>query len=151
MDKKITTIYIRKDVLEFCKANKVNLSQWINVEFFDKFLSIKAKQAELEAIGQRREKVMNEVKEIKKRLSELSESLTDREKRYISTVIPNLKKGSATWEGALAYFNNEFKRNSTLEDFKSVVDLYETQARTRLDYALSKLAQKKKNGLYKKH
>jgi hypothetical protein len=119
-----TTLSLSKDILDYCKENKIVLSHWVEKEFSDKFLNIESKQKELEGIEKRAEEIKKEIALINARVNVLRESITDNEKRYLCTVNLRAKEGYLI-PSMLTFFNREFKRNFTLPEFKNLAEIYE--------------------------
>ena len=134
--KSITTIYILDIVKEFCKKNKLNLSEEINSLFVEKYLSIKSKVDKLELIKEE-ERLITEIKQIKERHEVISKNLTTEEKRYISQVNERIRKGFEL-KSIHSWFNKEFNRAIDLTEFKELVHFYEEQSQKRVEIALNK-------------
>jgi hypothetical protein len=137
MDKKITTIYVNKDIKEFCKDNKINLSDWINTEFTDKFLSAGFKVKLIEEKSREIEKLKEEVKQIRERRDELKTTLSEREIKGICSCVARRSKGF-NLNSMCNFFNDEYKRTFTIDEFVGLLDLYDTKAKERTAYAMNK-------------
>lgn len=143
-DKVVRSIYISKEINKFCKRNSINLSDWVNIEFAKKFLSMDSKYRELEAIYKRRDILTKEIEDGKERRMSLKANLTQNERRFIYTVTPKLRKGFKL-TAMRNFFNQEYGKRLTLDEFRSLVDLYEGKAEERLKHVLkSKLLRKRK-------
>lgn len=136
-DKKITTMYINKDIWSFCKKNKMNLSDWVNTEFTHQYLGLEAKKEEIKKIDIRKEVLSGEIGEMEKTLKTVSISLTDKEIRFIATVKPLVSKG-CDHLAIHKRFNQENKREFTFPEFKDLVQLHEDHHQRRLEILKNK-------------
>ena len=146
MEKKITTIYVSPDILEYCKDNKISLSEWVDTEFSYKFLSVGSKYKEIENAKNRIEELTQEIEGIKARRADLAKGLTTRELRFIGTVKPLLRQGFEL-NAIKNRFNEEHKRNFSLDEFRALVEFYEEQLKSRVEHAL----RNKKKNVYPKN
>lgn len=132
MEKKITTVYIDKDILEHRSKFKICLSEWINKNYREHFLSLKSKVDQLEEIHGRMLDLKDEIAVLRERTEIVERGLTISERRFLSTVRSLLREGKEIthiWRR----FNSEFNRCFTFDEFASLVDFYE-------DYSINNLA-----------
>ena len=128
--KKKTCLLLQQDIITFCRKNKINLSEWVNVEFTQYYLSLEKKKQQIETL-------QNEIKQIEARADVLNKELTSREIRYIYQVTPRRKEGKKM-PALLAFFNNEYHRNLTLSEFEAIVNFYEKAAINRIKAAMER-------------
>lgn len=141
MAKKVTTLYLDTEVCEHAKEFKINLSEFVNTEYRNKFLSLAAKEAEL---AKKRDEILvleQEVLSIRERMEGLMVALTESEKRFVSTVMPRLRDGKELSAMHRA-FNADFSRSFSLHEFEQLVRVYERQAEKRLSYVINQKRRK---------
>jgi hypothetical protein len=143
MEKIRTTIYLNKDIVEFCKQHKINKSDWFETNFRDSFFGINSKVKRLEEIKQEEERIKAEIKIAKERSENLALQLTDSEKRYFYSVPEKLKNG-ADLKSVHNFFNYEFKRSFDFDCFLMLYKKHEKVSQDRYEYALQKLKDKKR-------
>lgn len=134
-DKRQTTIYLLKDVFNYCKENKINLSEWVNTEFTKQYLSLTSKQEELA-------RLQKEITEIKERVETQNKLLTSREIRYICQVKARQREGkdlTSMWR----WFNTEYNRKLSFAEFEELVEFYERQAVKRVEEAMKNVNARK--------
>jgi len=137
MTKQITTINLRTDIKKYCQDNKINLSEWINTEFYAKFLSANARIKNITNLKNQIEKEEKILKQIKERQDAIQKSLTNREIRYITSIKARENKGFKIKE-MLKFYNYEFKRNITQEELTELINLYEKAAEDRIQRVANK-------------
>jgi len=143
MQEKIrTTIYLDKDIKDFCKSHKLNLSDWVNNKIRNEFLGLDSKTKELEQIKRREEELKEEIKLIKERTSNLCTDLTQTEKRFLYNVPERLKRGFDL-KAIHNLFNHDFNRNYTYDEFVALYQSHEKMARERLASVVYKNKSKK--------
>lgn len=128
MKKEQTTVYLFKEVKVFAKKFKINLSEWVNTEFCKQFLSLDSKKKQRDLLDA-------EIKAVEERLDVMDKSLTAREQRYICQVMPRIREGkelTSMWR----WFNNEYGREFTIDQFQALVQFYEKQAVQRVKHAI---------------
>lgn len=136
--KKVTTLNLREDVTTYARQNKINLSEWVNSKFHSEFLS---GPAILARIQQHKDEIVKEeakLASIKNRRDEVAKSLTNREIRYITSVKARQTKGFKL-EAMHQYFNEEFHRNISPDEFKELVNFYEKAADERVERVANKV------------
>jgi hypothetical protein len=136
-DKKITTINVYVEILNYCKKNKLSLSEWVNTEFKNKYISVRAKVAELEKLEHRKEELIKEIKEIKDRNETMKISITTREMRFLETIGSRLEKG-AEWKYIKNCYNNEHNRDLSIEELQFLYKSHKNKIKNRLEMALKK-------------
>lgn len=142
MEKSRTTLFVRDDVRNHAREFKVNLSEFLNREYVNKYLSLDVKEAKLTYAEQEVARLKAEITQDKERLESLSLELTEHERRYLATVMPRRRAGydmRAMW----AFFNTEYKRKVEFSEFEHLVRLYEQQAEKRAAYAMDQKRRKK--------
>lgn len=144
MEKARTTIYLDKEVHDFCKDNKINISEYLNNKIREDFLDINSKVRELEQIKNREEELKEEIQQMRERAASLTNELTTREKRFIYSIPEKLKQGYE-FKAMFRLFNNENNRNYTYDEFVQLYRAHEKVARERLA-EVSKKNNKKKWG-----
>lgn len=143
LNRKVTSLNIDKDVLEFCRDNKINLSEWVSTEFSKKFLGMDSKIKRLKEIEKEKTQLLYEIELIKERQDSVSKQLTQNEIRYICTVKAKLRSG-CDFNSIKNFFNDEYHRNLSLDEFRSLVKFHEDQMEKRTQYAIEKINSKKK-------
>lgn len=143
-DRRTTSITVRNDILKFVSENKMSLSEFVNVEFVNRYLGLNAKVKRFEECSAEREQLRSEIKAIKERVKEQVFRLTAHELRFIATVTPRRRKGYNI-TAMKNSFNYEFNRKFSLDDFCSVVDFYEETQISRLKSALVKSKRQQKH------
>jgi len=135
MEKKITTVYIEKEIREHAKTFKISLTDFINLEYRRKYLSLESKMQRLQKLDVEKEDLLKEIRELRERLENAKIELTVAEQRNLSTVKVRQRKGmeiSSMWR----FFNSEYNRNFTLVEFEQLVNLYESQCQKRVEEAM---------------
>jgi len=135
--KKRTTIYLYDDIIQYVKKNKINLSEWLNKEFREQYLSINSKRKELESCLHKISILKKEISIIKQRKESLFMNITEAEKREIATIMPRLRKGFS-FDAIRKGFNQNHNRSFSVDELRYLVNLYEDQSQKRLEIALSK-------------
>lgn len=135
-DKKITSIYIKKEILAHAQENKIVLSNWVNRTYEEQYLGLNSKYKELEELKQREKQLIEEIEFIKQKNDDIKLQLTTEEKRFISTVLPRINRGFSLI-AIRNQFNNDYNRAFSLDEFKSIVDFYETQNQKRVNFAIN--------------
>lgn len=137
-DKSITTVYIEKRIRDYCKKNKIVLSDWINSIFTNQFLNVDSKLKEIQEIEARKQKLLKEIEDIKERTESLSRNLSTREVRDIETIKARIDKG-ANHHAILRQFNTVHNRTFTMEEFKELVNIHEIKQERRLKFRTEKI------------
>lgn len=142
MDKKRTTIYLREDVDEHRKENKINLSDWVNLTYAKHFLSEESLQIKIASLMKEVEDAKAELVAVKRRAEIYLQSFTDAENRYLSTVMERYRDGKEP-RAMMRAFNSEFKRNLTFNEFWAMVQRKERQIERRLEAVWAKKKKRK--------
>ena len=90
---KQTSMNIRKDILNFCKEHKLNLSNWVNETFSEEFFGLQAKVKELDKTTIRMEELRQDIKRIKSAFDKEKQKLTPNEITFIKSVKAKQSKG----------------------------------------------------------
>ena len=141
-EKSRTTLFLENEIRDHARENKVNLSEFLNQEYRSKYLSLQAKVDRLADLQEEAKALASEIQHDQERSEAMKLQLTDRERRYLATVMPRRREGkdmAAMWR----FFNQEHGRGFTFAEFEELVRLYEEQAEKRAAYAMSKARRKR--------
>ncbi len=117
-------VSLDKDVAEDIKHRKdnfgFNFSEWVNTEYRHDFMSLNAKQKEIDIFKKKIEMLEKEVFEMSEKDQTFSENISRNEKRFLLTIYDLISEGK-TWKGLLNRFNLSFHKEWRMEQFKKVV------------------------------
>jgi hypothetical protein len=133
---KQTSLNIEIDILNFCKENKIVLSQWVNKKFSDEFFGLNSKIKRLEEIKQEEYKLKKQIELIKSRTQDINSNLTTREIRFLQSVELKRKQGFEM-KAMHNLFTNDY-RNISFDDFISLAKKYEEINDERTKYRMNK-------------
>ncbi len=120
-DKKITTVFISKEILEHIKTNsKVkNLSEWINDNYPKEFMNLEKETKNLNYLLKEIEKSKLKIKELKK----IEESIDIPELAEVWIKEEATKRiEKATFDGVLRYYNNKFTLDLSKKQFEIIIN-----------------------------
>ena len=119
-DRVITTIYIKKDVRDYCKEYGIKLSEWVDETFTEKFLSMDSKIDQLKEHTKITNRLREEIRQIKERKLQLQNTLSSPELNFINKV-PEKIEGGFNIVAIKNQFNYRFKKKLSLDEFRTLI------------------------------
>jgi hypothetical protein len=126
MTKTTTSIRVDEEILDFCRSNHISLSEWVCREFGKQFLGLQSKLTELGELENKADELRGIIKAQKERLTQLNLQVTNLERRYLKNV-PERHRSGFNMKSMHDFYNNEFSRNLSFDEFISLVELYKTK------------------------
>ena len=142
LKKTITSCFIFDWIPEHAKNNNVSLSNFINVEYPKKYSSLSSSIKRKKKIEEELIQVGEDIKLFIERNKELKRTFTQSEGRFLYTVPGKRRKGFPIQQ-MLSYFNVEFGRDLTMDEFIFGIDLFEKKAEKTLKAVIDKKRRKR--------
>ena len=119
-NKKITTVYIDEEIKKFCKSNKLNLSDWINLRFNEEFLTTQTKLRRVIKLRSDANLIEKEVKVLKKNVRNIIKTFSSEQLGFVCEV-NKLVDGGFDLQAIRRRFNSGFGSSFSLSEFEQIV------------------------------
>lgn len=120
-DKKATSVLLPQDIADHIKENPYirNLSEWVISRYTKEFMELEEETKKLDYHLKEAEKCKERIRNLKE--GKISKAIS--EKAFIWIKEEGVKRAEkATVEGVLKFFNNHFKENLNLRQFKILLE-----------------------------
>ena len=122
-NKRVTSIYIKDEIKEFCETHNINFSEWANETFTAQYLTLGSKIREFNEAVKRTEELKQQIHMLKEQSRAMADKLTADQKSFILDIPRLLKEGKDP--GALRFrFNERFKTKYTQDEFLALLEFF---------------------------
>lgn len=122
---------VATDIKKRTSKYSFNFSAWVNTTYALQFMSVSNKEKEICIHKQQIAQLEEEIKIIQDRGDTIRSNMNTNEKRYLEQVPEKIRNG-AEWSSVLTYFNNVFNRDLSMQEFKNVVKVRDSDVKRQL-------------------